>query len=132
MAMMMALSRNIPQATASLKAGEWERGQVHGCWNYTARLWALLAWGAWVSKWRDARMRFGMTLLGADPFLSDDLARQLHIQQASYDEIFDRSDYITLHAAFTDQTHHLISASALARCKDGVRIINCARGRACG
>ena len=71
---------------------------------------------------------FGMTLLGADPFLSDDLARQLHIQQASYDEIFARSDYITLHAAFTDQTHHLISESALARCKDGVRIINCARG----
>ena len=69
-----------------------------------------------------------MTLLGADPFLSDDLARQLHIQQASYDEIFARSDYITLHAAFTDQTHHLISESALARCKDGVRIIKCARG----
>ena len=65
---------------------------------------------------------FGMKLLGADPFLSDNLAHQLHIQQASNDEIFAKADYITLHAALTDQTHHFISASSLAKCKDGVRL----------
>jgi D-3-phosphoglycerate dehydrogenase len=69
-----------------------------------------------------------MTLLGADPFLSDDLARQLNIQPASYDEIFSEADYVTLHTALTDQTHHLVSASTLSKCKDGIRIVNCARG----
>lgn len=127
MAMMMALSRNIPQATASLKAGEWERGKYTGVELYGKTL-GIIGVGRVGQQVARRAHAFGMTLLGADPFLSDDLARQLHIQQASYDEIFARSDYITLHAAFTDQTHHLVSASALARCKDGVRIINCARG----
>ena len=127
MAMMMALSRNIPQATASLKAGEWARGKYTGVELY-GKVLGIIGVGRVGQQVARRAHAFGMKLLGADPFLSDNLAHQLHIRQASHDEIFAKADYITLHAALTDQTHHLIAAPSLAKCKDGVRLINCARG----
>ena len=127
MAMMMALSRNIPQATAALKAGEWARGKYTGVELY-GKVLGIIGVGRVGQQVARRAHAFGMKLLGADPFLSDNLAHQLHIRQASHDEIFAKADYITLHAALTDQTHHLIAAASLAKCKDGVRLINCARG----
>jgi len=128
MAMMMALSRNIPQATASVKAGAWERSKYTGV-ELDGKTLGIIGVAGRVGQQVVRRARaFGMTVLGADPFLSEDLAQQLQITAASYDEIFAGSDYITLHTILTDQTHHLISSQALAQCKDGVRIINCARG----
>lgn len=128
MAMMMALARNIPQATASVKAGAWERSKYTGV-ELDGKVLGIIGVAGRVGQQVVRRARaFGMKILGADPFLSDDLAQQLQIESASYDEIFAESDYITLHTVLTDQTHHLISSQALAKCKDGVRIINCARG----
>jgi len=128
MAMLLSLSRNIPQATASMKAGEWERKKYTGV-ELDGKTLGIVGAAGRVGQQVARRARaFGMRILGADPFLSDDLAAQLHIEPVSYDEIFETADYITLHTVLTDQTHHLISEKALAQCKDGVRIINCARG----
>ena len=128
MAMMMALSRNIPQATASVKDGIWEQSKYTGV-ELDGKILGVIGVAGRVGQQVVRRARaFGMKILGADPFLSDDLARQLQIESASYDEIFAESNYITLHTVLTNQTHHLISSQALAKCKDGVRIINCARG----
>jgi len=128
MAMLLALSRNIPQATASMKAGEWERKKYTGV-ELDGKTLGIVGVAGRVGQQVARRARaFGLNLLGADPFLSDDLARQLHVKPVSYDQIFAESDYITLHTVLTDQTHHLVCKDALSKCKKGLRIINCARG----
>lgn len=128
MAMLLSLSRNIPQATASMKAGAWERKKYTGV-ELDGKTLGIVGAAGRVGQQVARRARaFGMRILGADPFLSDDLARQLDIEPVSYDEMFAEADYITLHTVLTDQTHHLISKDALAKCKDGLRVINCARG----
>ncbi|MGA1194871.1 MAG: phosphoglycerate dehydrogenase [Candidatus Latescibacterota bacterium] len=128
MAMLLSLSRNIPQATASMKAGEWERKKYTGV-ELDGKTLGIVGAAGRVGQQVARRARaFGMRILGADPFLSDDLARQLHIKPVTYDELFAQADYITLHTVLTDQTHHLISKEALDNCKKSVRIINCARG----
>jgi D-3-phosphoglycerate dehydrogenase / 2-oxoglutarate reductase len=128
MAMMMSLSRNIPQATASMKAGEWERKKYTGVELDGKTLGIIGVAGRVGQQVARRALAFGMQILGSDPFLSDDLARQLHVKPVSYEVLFAGADYITLHTVLTDQTHHLISVEALSQCKDGVRIINCARG----
>jgi D-3-phosphoglycerate dehydrogenase len=71
---------------------------------------------------------FGMTVLAFDPYISDDVARQLNVILVDLDELWARSDFITLHTALTPETRSLISAQAIARMKPGVRLVNCARG----
>ncbi len=127
MAMLLSLSRNIPQATASVKSGKWERNKYTGV-ELDGKILGVIGVGRVGQQVARRARAFGMRILGADPFLSEDMARQLDIELSSYDGIFAEADYITLHAALTDHTHHLISESALKKCKKGMRIINCARG----
>ena len=70
----------------------------------------------------------GMTLMANDPFFAEEMAEQNNITLATKDEIFAEADYITLHAPLLKETHHMINDETLAKCKDGVRIVNCARG----
>lgn len=126
-AMLLSLARNIPQATASVKAGKWERTKYTGV-ELDGKTLGIIGVGRVGQQVARRARAFGMRILGADPFLSDDLARQLDIEPATYEGIFAEADYITLHAALTDHTHHLISTDALSLCKKGVRIVNCARG----
>ena len=127
LAMLLSLSRNIPQATTSLKGGQWDRKSYTGV-ELAGKTLGIIGVGRVGQQVASYARSFGLKLLGIDPFLSDERARQLDVDLVSYDELFAEADYITLHTVLNDSTRNLIDAGALARCKTGVRIINCARG----
>jgi len=126
-AMMLALSRNIPQANASLKRGEWNRSKFVGVEvnNKTLGIIGLGRVGTEVVK---RAQGLGMQVLAYDPFISAERAEELGIQLADIDEILKKSDYITIHTPLNKDTRHLISEEQFKKMKDGARIINCARG----
>lgn len=127
MSMLLALSRNIPLADLSLKSGEWKRSKFMGVELYgkTLGIIGLGRIGAEVSK---RAISFGMKIIAYDPFLSREIAKALGIELVELKELFKRSDYISVHAPLTDETRHIISDKELALMKNGVRLINCARG----
>lgn len=127
MSMILALSRNIPQANASTKKGEWKRSKFMGVEVYGKML-GILGFGRIGREVARRALSFGMKVLAYDPFLSREVAESLGVEIVELADLFARSDYITLHTPLTDETMHLISAQALAKMKNGVRIINCARG----
>lgn len=127
MAHILALARNIPQATASLKAGKWDRSKYTGV-ELTGKTLGIIGVGnigKEVAKWCRG---FGMNVIGYDPIMSQHAALQAKIEPVSLDEIFEKSDFITVHTPLNSETQYLINANTLAKCKKGVRIINCARG----
>jgi len=127
LSMMMSLARNIPQATASLKAGKWEKKKFEGVELYKKTL-GIVGMGAIGSQLAKRALGLGMTVLGYDPFLSKERAAELGVELSDLDTIYKRSDFITLHTPLTDDTRGLISTKTIKKMKDGVRIINCARG----
>lgn len=125
--MMLALARHIPQAVASLKAGEWSRQKFTGvevC-NKTLGVIGLGNVGRIVAE-RALGLR--MKVLGNDPFITAEAAARMGVESVSLDEIYRRSDFITVHVPLIDETRGLINRDAIAKMKPGVRIINCARG----
>lgn len=125
--LMLALARHIPQAVASLKSGQWKRDKFVGveiC-NKTLGVIGLGNVGRIVAE-RAAALR--MKVIGYDPFISAENIARLGVEPVSLDEIFTRSDFITVHVPLTRETQGLINRDAFAKMKDGVRIINCARG----
>jgi len=125
--MILALSRNIPQANASTKKGEWKRSKFMGVelYNKTLGIVGLGRIGTEVAK---RAISFGMKVLAYDPFLSREVAENLGIEIAELKDLLARSDYITVHTPLTEETRHMISAKEFDLMKAGVRIINCARG----
>jgi len=126
-AMMMALARHIPQAYAKTIEGEWDRKSFLGVElrNKTLGVFGLGRIGIEVAK---RAMAFGMTILGYDPFMSEERAVQLGIKIASLDEIVRAADFMTVHTPLTSETHHMIGKQQFDVMKPGMRIINCARG----
>lgn len=127
MAHILALARNIPQATASLKAGKWERSKYVGT-ELTGKTLGVIGVGKIgreVAKWCKT---FGMTVIGYDPVVSEQSARSFGIEPSSLDNLFKQADFITIHTPLTKETQHLINETTLKSCKAGVRIVNCARG----
>jgi D-3-phosphoglycerate dehydrogenase len=127
-ALMLALARNIPQAHASLTAGRWERSTLSGVEVYEKTL-GMLGFGR-IGQLVAARAKgFGMRVLAFDPFVSSERFRELGAEKAaSSADVYAQADFITLHLPRTAETRGWLDAAALAQCKDGVRIINCARG----
>lgn len=127
MAMMLSLSRNIPQGHNSLRAGEWKRSKFLGVELYgkTLGVYGLGKIGTEVAK---RAASFEMDVIGCDPFVSDEYARKIGVELVSVDELLKRSDYITIHAPLTKDTRGSIGVAEIAKTKHGVRIINCARG----
>jgi D-3-phosphoglycerate dehydrogenase len=127
MAMMLSLARNIPQANASLKKKEWKRSKFMGVElnEKTLGIVGLGRIGREIAKRANA---MGMHCLGYDPFISKERAVQLGVESASLDELFRASDFITVHTPLIKETRHIINPKSIATMKDGVRIINCARG----
>lgn len=126
-ALMLSLSRNIPQATASMKRGEWEKSKFMGvevC-HKTVGIIGLGRIGRLVAQ---RAQGLGMVSIAYDPFISLDAAKALGVSLVELDELLDRSDYITIHTPKTDATSYLIGAQEIEKMKRGVRIINCARG----
>ena len=127
LAMMMALSRNIPQATASLKAGKWEKKQLKGreLFNKTLGLIGLGHIGRIVA---DRAKGMKMKVVVYDPYLQPATIENLDLEPVSLDDLLRRSDYITIHTPKTDETTNMINRDTIAKMKKGAMVINCARG----
>jgi len=127
MSMILALSRNIPQANASTKKGEWKRSKFMGVELYNKVL-GVVGLGRIGSEVAKRALSFEMKVLAYDPFLSREVAESLGVEIVELKEILERSDYISVHTPLTDETKHMISTKEFALMKNGVRIVNCARG----
>ena len=120
-------ARPVPQAAASMRAGQWDRKSFSGIelFRKTLGVVGLGRIGGEVAKRAQA---FGMRVLAYDPFLAPSRAKAMQIEALALDDLLAQSDYITVHIPLTDETHFLIDEAALLKCRKGVRIFNCARG----
>src|SRR5512140_2821500 len=125
--MMMALSRQIPQATASMKAGKWEKNKCMGT-EITDKVLGVVGLGAIGKIVADRALGVKMVVVAFDPYVSKEDAAHLGVEMAALDELYARADYITYHTPLTPETKGMVNAAAIAKMKDGVRIVNCARG----
>src|SRR3954468_24385329 len=126
-AMIFALAREIPQANASTHAGKWEKNRFMGV-EITGKTLGVIGCGNIGSIVATRGVGLKMHVVAFDPFLSDKRAEELGVDKVELDELFARADFITLHTPLTDKTRNIIDAAAIAKMKNGVRIINCARG----
>lgn len=125
--MMFALARQIPEATASTKAGKWEKNRFMGV-ELTGKILGLIGCGNIGSIVADRAIGLKMKVLAYDPFLTEARAIELGVEKADLDSIFTKADFITLHTPLIDATRNIISRESLAKMKKGIRIVNCARG----
>lgn len=126
-ALMTALARNIPAASLSLKAGEWKRSTFMGVELYEKTL-GVIGIGRIGSEVIKRAKAMGMNILAYDPYISVERAEKLGITLTSPENIYRQADFITLHTPKNKATFHMIGEEQIAMMKDGVRIINCARG----
>jgi D-3-phosphoglycerate dehydrogenase / 2-oxoglutarate reductase len=128
MALLLALARNVPQAHASLTGGAWDRSKFSGIELFEKTL-GILGFGRIGQLVAQRARAFGMHVIAFDPFVSAERYRELGVANASSsDELYAVADFITLHLPNTPETEGWLDAAALAKCKDGVRILNVARG----
>ncbi len=126
-ALMFALAREIPQADRSTRAGKWEKSRFMGVELYSKTL-GIVGCGNIGSIVADRAHGLKMKVIAYDPFLSPERAKDIGVEKVELEELFGRADFISLHTPLTDATRNIIDAKAIAGMKDGVRIINCARG----
>ncbi len=128
MALLLALARNIPQAYASLTGGAWERSKFSGVELHQKTL-GILGFGRIGQLVAQRARGFGMRVVAFDPFVAAERFRELGAEQASSsDEVYAIADFLTLHLPKTPETEGWLDAEALSKCKDGVRVLNVARG----
>jgi D-3-phosphoglycerate dehydrogenase len=125
--MLLALSRNIPQANQTLKAGVWEKKKFKGVEVFGKTI-GIIGLGKIGREVAIRAQGFGMQVVGYDPFLSTEAAAQGQIKLVELDALVRQSDYITVHTPMTDQTKHMLGVNEFNKMKKGVRILNCARG----
>jgi D-3-phosphoglycerate dehydrogenase len=126
-AMMFALAREIPEATASTKAGKWEKNRFMGV-ELTGKTLGLIGAGNIGSIVASRAQGLQMRVVAYDPFLSEKRALEIGVEKLELAHLLARADFISLHTPLTDATRNILSRDNLARTKRGVRIINCARG----
>ena len=127
LALMLALARNVPQAYASMKEGQWQRSAFMGIEvrNKTLGIIGLGRVGSEVARRAGS---FGMRLIAFDPFVAPDFATRLGVTTMTLDELLPQADFITLHTPLTPGTTKMINQEQLAKMKPGARLINVARG----
>ena len=126
-AMMFAVARQIPEASASTHAGKWEKSKFMGV-ELTNKTLGVIGAGNIGGIVCDRARGLKMKVVAYDPFLSVEKAEKMQVEKVELDELLARADFITLHVPFTEQTKNILSRENLAKTKKGVRIINCARG----
>lgn len=126
-ALMLALARHIPQAQQSMMEGRWDRKKYTGT-ELRGKILGLVGFGRVGQAVAKRAQAFEMDVVAHDPFITTEIAKPLGVELLALDELLARADYISLHAVVTDSTRHLIKAENIAKMKDGVRIINAARG----
>ncbi|MFC1714146.1 phosphoglycerate dehydrogenase [Candidatus Poribacteria bacterium] len=127
MTLILALSRNIAPANISLRGGRWERRKFIGVEVYNKTL-GIIGLGRIGTEVAGRATAFGMNVIAADPYISPDHAARLDIHLVEVSEIIEQADYISVHLPLTKETHHLLGEREFAAMKDGVRVVNCARG----
>jgi D-3-phosphoglycerate dehydrogenase len=125
--LMMAVARQIPEANASTHSGKWEKSRFMGVELFNKTL-GVIGAGNIGGIVCDRALGLRMKVVAYDPFLSEERAAKLGVTKVELDELLARADFITLHVPLTDKTRNILSAENIAKCKPGVRIINCARG----
>lgn len=126
-AMMMSMSRNIPQANASLKSRKWDRKKFMGV-EVRGKTLGVVGLGRIGSEVAKRALGMEMIILAYDPFISAERAKDLGVELTTVEDIVRRADYITVHTPLTKETKDLIGTKEFAIIRKGVRIINCARG----
>ena len=126
-AMMFAVARQIPEASESTHAGKWEKSKFMGV-ELTGKTLGVIGAGNIGGIVCDRARGLKMKVVAFDPFLGEEKADKMGVEKVELDELLNRSDFITLHVPFTEQTANILSRENLAKTKKGVRIINCARG----
>jgi D-3-phosphoglycerate dehydrogenase / 2-oxoglutarate reductase len=128
MALLLALARNIPQAYVSLTAGKWERSKFSGVELYEKTL-GILGFGRIGQLVAQRARGFGMRVLAFDPFVSAERYRELGVDKADgVEDVYAQADFITVHLPKTPETEGFLDAGAFAQMRDGVRVLNVARG----
>lgn len=126
-AMMMAMTRHIPQAHQSMQEGKWDRKSFDGI-QVQGKTLGIIGVGRIGSRVARRMQAMEMTTIGYDPYITDERAHQVGVELVDFDTLLSRSDYITIHTPLTKETEKMIDAAAIAKMKDGVRLVNCARG----
>ena len=125
--LMISMARSVPRANATMHAGKWEKKTLQGS-ELRGKTLGIVGLGRIGLEVARRARSFGMELIGYDPFIAPVVARENQVALVPIDEIFKRSDYLTLHVGLTTQTEGMINAASIKIMKPGVRIINCARG----
>jgi D-3-phosphoglycerate dehydrogenase / 2-oxoglutarate reductase len=125
--LLVALARNIPQAHAALVAGRWERAEWGGV-ELAENTLGILGFGRIGQQVARRGVGLQMRVVAYDPFVSADRFRELGVEQDTLEGVLSRADFLTLHLPANDETRGVIDATSIAKMKDGVRIINAARG----
>ena len=126
LAQLLSLSRNLPQAHASMRAGEWQPARFMGT-QVMSKSVGVIGFGAVGRKFARLCLALKMEVLVHDPFLNFE-NEEAGIETVTLEELLSRADYVSLHCPLTERTRHLIDAVNLAQMKPGARLINCARG----
>ena len=126
-ALMFALARDLPEADKSTQAGKWEKNRFMGV-EVTNKTLGLIGAGNIGSIVADRALGLKMKVVAYDPFLTPERAIEMGVEKVTLDDLFARADFITLHTPLTESTKNILSKQNIAKCKKGVRIINCARG----
>jgi D-3-phosphoglycerate dehydrogenase len=126
-AMLFALARSIPQAYLSLKNGKWEKSRFKGT-EITGKTLGVVGLGRIGSEVARKCQGMGMNVLAYDPFINPDTPLSSGLVLVGLEEIWEKADFITFHVPLTDETRNLVNKTTIERMKDGVRLVNCARG----
>jgi D-3-phosphoglycerate dehydrogenase len=124
---LMSLARFIPDANASLKAGEWKRSKYTGVELYEKTI-GIIGLGRIGTLVAQRLAGFGANLIGYDPYVTPARAEQIGVKLATIDEVLEQSDFITIHIPKTPETTGMISTAQFAKAKPNLRIVNCSRG----
>src|SRR2546426_5976365 len=126
-AMLFALARNIPQACRTLKNHQWEKSKFKGI-ELAGKTLGVIGLGRIGSEVARKCQAMGMNVVAFDPYINPDAHLSSGLKLVEVRELFAHADFITVHSPLTDTTRNLINKKAIAEMKDGVRILNCARG----
>ena len=123
---LIVLARNLIPAQISLKAGRWEKGRLSGA-ELKGKTLGVIGLGKIGQGVAEVVKTFGMRILGYDPVMTDEKAKELGIEPVSLKQIYRQSDFLTLHAALNEQSRGMLDRDAFSEMKEGVSIVNCAR-----
>ena len=127
MAMMLAMSRNIPIANETMQKGEWNRKKYVGV-ELRGKTLGIIGMGRIGSGVAKRALSFDMNVIGYDPYINEERAKAMGVVVGTLDEVIEKSDFITVHMPLNPDTKDMLDKKAIARMKKGVRLVNCARG----